>query len=112
MTELGNLQVLEGDMFFSRMQTLTISVNCVGIMGKGLAARAKYLFPDVFVYYNDLCREKRMKLGKPFLYKRDYSLAAQLADEPIEVTESDSGKWFLLFFTKDHWQSTSPRIFY
>ncbi len=29
-------------MFFSRVQTLSISVNVVGIMGKGLASRAKY----------------------------------------------------------------------
>jgi len=110
MTELENLQVLEGDMFFSRMQTLTISVNCVGIMGKGLAARAKYLFPDVFVYYNDLCRKKRMKLGKPFLYRRDYSLVAQLADEPMEATDADSGKWFLLFPTKDHWRDRADLL--
>lgn len=99
------LQVLEGDMFFSKMQTLTISVNCVGIMGKGLAARAKYLFPDVFVYYNDLCRKKRMKLGKPFLYKPDYSLPDQLADEPTTLSDADATSWFLLFPTKDHWQN-------
>jgi len=37
-----NLSLVEGDMFFSRMQTLTISVNTVGVMGKGLASRTKY----------------------------------------------------------------------
>ncbi len=36
------LSLVVGDMFFSRMQTLTVSVNTVGIMGKGLASRAKY----------------------------------------------------------------------
>jgi len=30
------LSIKEGDMFFSRMHTLTISVNCVGVMGKGI----------------------------------------------------------------------------
>jgi hypothetical protein len=99
-----NLQVLEGDMFFSRMQTLTISVNCVGVMGKGLASRAKYLFPDVYVYYNDLCRKKRMELGKPALYRRDTPLAAQLADEPTALMDAAVGTWFLLFPTKDHWR--------
>ena len=99
-----HLQVLQGDMFFSRMQTLTISVNCVGVMGKGLASRAKYLFPDVYVYYNDLCRKKRMELGKPSLYRRDLSLDVQLADEPTRITDREVGTWFLLFPTKDHWR--------
>jgi len=63
----SNISIFEGDMFFSNMQTLTISVNCVGIMGKGLASRAKYQFPDVYVYYQDLCRSRRLKLGLPCL---------------------------------------------
>ena len=66
-----NLSLVEGDMFFSRMQTLTISVNTVGVMGKGLASRAKHQFPDVYVAYQDLCRNKVLKMGKPYLYKRE-----------------------------------------
>jgi hypothetical protein len=73
-------------------------------MGKGLASRAKYLFPDVYVYYNDLCRKKRMELGKPALYRRDKPLAAQLADEPTTLMDTAVGTWFLLFPTKDHWR--------
>ncbi len=46
-----NISLIEGDMFFSERQTLTVSVNLQGIMGKGLASRAKYQFPDVYVYY-------------------------------------------------------------
>ena len=52
-------------MFFSKMQTLTISVNIVGVMGKGIASRARYQFPDVFVYYQDLCKRKELKMGTP-----------------------------------------------
>jgi len=32
----GNLSVIEGDMFFSRLHTLTVSVNCVASWAKGL----------------------------------------------------------------------------
>src|SRR5213594_1819517 len=78
----SNLSLVEGDMFFSRMQTLTVSVNCVGVMGKGLASRAKYQFPDVYVKYQDLCRNHTLQLGKPYLYKREGSFDYQLADEP------------------------------
>ncbi len=98
------LSVREGDMFFSGAQTLTISVNCVGKMGKGLASRAKYLFPDVYVYYDDLCRRRALKLGKPYLYRRDISLDLQLADEPTRLPDANAGTWFLLFPTKNHWR--------
>lgn len=102
-----NLCLLRGDMFFSRMQTLTISVNTVGIMGKGLASRAKYQFPDVYVKYQDLCRKKILKMGKPYLYKREISLDYVLADEPESLSDLNLQTWFLLFPTKNHWRENA-----
>jgi hypothetical protein len=99
-----HLSVVEGDMFFSRMQTLTVSVNCVGIMGKGLASRAKYQFPDIYVFYQDLCRKRSLKMGKPYIYKRESSFDYQLADEPSTLSNANSETWFLLFPTKHHWR--------
>jgi len=59
----STLSLVLGDMFFSRMQTLTVSVNTMGIMGKGLASRAKYQFPDVYVRYQDVCRKHDLRMG-------------------------------------------------
>lgn len=101
------LSWVDGDMFFSRRQTLTISVNLVGVMGKGLASRAKYRFPDVYVVYQDLCRRKQIGVGKPYLYKREASLEESLADETIPVNQNNEAKWFLLFPTKRHWKDRS-----
>ena len=98
------LSLVEGDMFFSRMQTLTISVNTVGVMGKGLASRAKYQFPDVYVTYQDLCKDKVLRMGKPYLYKRESSLDYILADEPGKLLGINTKTWFLLFPTKGHWK--------
>jgi len=98
------LSVVEGDMFFSRMHTLTISVNCVGVMGKGLASRAKYQFPDVYVSYQDVCRKDTLKMGKPYLHKRESSTDYQLVDDPSTVSNANSETWFLLFATKRHWR--------
>jgi len=100
-----NLSLVEGDMFFSRMQTLTISVNTVGVMGKGLASRAKYQFPRVYVTYQDLCRSKVLKMGKPYLYKQESSLDHILADEPERLLNANLATWFLLFPTKHHWMA-------
>ena len=102
-----NLSVFKGDMFSSRLHTLTVSVNIVGIMGKGLASRAKYQFPDVYVYYQDLCRNKRLLMGKPFLYKRETSLDYILADEPTTLKNINGVTWFLLFPTKKHWRENA-----
>ncbi len=102
----SSLTWMDGDMFFSQMQTLTISVNIVGVMGKGLASRAKYQFPDVYVVYQDVCRRKILVMGKPYLYKREVSLDQALAEEPFLTSENDS-KWFLLFPTKRHWKEHS-----
>ena len=99
-----HLSLVKGDMFFSRMHTLTISVNCVGVMGRGVASRAKYLFPSAYVYYQDLCRRRQLKLGKPNLYKRENSVDVQLADEPLSLGHANSETWYLLFPTKNHWR--------
>jgi O-acetyl-ADP-ribose deacetylase (regulator of RNase III) len=102
-----SLFLAEGDMFFSNMQTLTVSVNTVGIMGKGLASRAKYQFPDVYVVYQDACRKKWLKMGKPYLYKREASFDDELIDEPGTVKTPNGVKWFLFFATKRHWRDNS-----
>ena len=102
-----NISLIDGDMFFSNLQTLTISVNLQGIMGKGLASRAKYQFPDVYVAYQDACRSKRVTEIKPYLYKREGSLDEELADFGADLTTPNAVKWFLLFATKRKWRENS-----
>ena len=103
------ISLVKGDMFFSRMQTLTISVNCVGIMGKGLASTAKYRFPDVYVAYQDFCKRKAIKMGLPYVYQRESSVFNELADEVSGDENSASQTWFLLFPTKNHWRNDADR---
>ena len=100
----NNLSLVEGDMFFSRRQTLTISVNTIGVMGKGLASRTKYQFPRVYVTYQDLCRNKTLKMGKPYLYKGKISLDYLLVDEPEKLLNANLETCFLLFPTKTDWR--------
>jgi O-acetyl-ADP-ribose deacetylase (regulator of RNase III) len=103
----SNIYLVDGDMFFSDMQTLTVSVNLQSIMGKGLASRAKYQFPDVYVFYQDACRSKRITATKPCLYKREASLDDELADLTTPLSTPNAVKWFLLFATKRHWRENS-----
>ncbi len=101
------LTLVKGDMFFSKMQTFTVSVNTVGVMGKGLASRAKYQFPDVYVYYQDLCKQGGLKMGTPFLYKRDDNFAQVLTEDNTKLLTENGSRWFLLFPTKTHWKNRS-----
>ena len=102
-----NLSLVKGDIFFTELQTLTIPVNLQGVMGKGLASRAKYQFPDVYVAYQDACRAKQITETKPYLYKREASLDEELADYRSQLDTPNAVKWFLLFATKRRWQENS-----
>jgi len=106
-SRLGNISLIAGDMFFSQMQTLTISVNLQGVMGKGLASRAKYQFPDLYVFYQDACKDKKITATQPLLYKREASLDEELADLTAPLNTPNSVKWFLLFATKRKWRENS-----
>ncbi|MEW6054248.1 MAG: macro domain-containing protein [Nitrospirota bacterium] len=83
------VNVLVGDLFESKCQTLVNTVNTVGIMGKGIALEFKKRFPDMFEDYVKRCAEGKVKLGEPYLYKK---LTAP---------------WILNFPTKEHWRSVS-----
>ena len=76
-------------MFSTNAQTLVNTVNCVGVMGKGVALKFKERFPDMFEDYARRCERKAVKLGEPYLY------------------EDKSGIKILNFPTKDHWRSAS-----
>lgn len=81
--------VLTGNLFESRAQTLVNTVNCVGVMGKGIALEFKQRFPDMFADYVARCRRGEVRLGRPYLYKRLMP------------------PWILNFPTKEHWRAVA-----
>jgi O-acetyl-ADP-ribose deacetylase (regulator of RNase III) len=99
------LLIRNGNMFLSKMQTLTISVNCVGVMGKGLASMTRDLFPDVYGVYRGLCKNGTLQLGQPYLYKRNESY--ELLDSVDAASPMNHHTWFLLFPTKYHWKDNA-----
>lgn len=101
-----NLSLIDGNLFFSRLQTLTIPVNLQGVMGSGLALYTKQKFPDVYAAYQNVCRSKRITATKPYLYKREGSLDEELADFGADLITPNAVKWFLIFATKRKWRET------
>lgn len=83
------VKLVTGDIFESKEQTLVNTVNCVGVMGKGISLEFKKRFPEMYKDYARRCKAKEVRLGQPYLYK---SLILP---------------WILNFPTKDHWRSVS-----
>lgn len=57
------------NIFTSNCDYLVNPVNCVGVMGKGLALQFKEKFPYMFIDYKDKCIRKEVKPGVPYIYK-------------------------------------------
>lgn len=55
-----------GNLFDSETQTLVNAVNCVGVMGKGIAAAFKKRYPAMFKDYAARCKRGEVQLGKPY----------------------------------------------
>jgi O-acetyl-ADP-ribose deacetylase (regulator of RNase III)/uncharacterized protein YwgA len=69
MTQRSNtVDVVVGDLFEASAQTLVNTVNCVGVMGKGVALQFKKRFPAMYEDYVQRCERDEVKLGQPYLY--------------------------------------------
>jgi O-acetyl-ADP-ribose deacetylase (regulator of RNase III) len=80
--------LINGDIFSSNAQTIVNTVNCVGVMGKGIALEYKKRYPDMFLKYKEICNKKQLDIGKLWLYK-------------------GPDKWVLNFPTKKDWRNPS-----
>jgi len=50
------ITVVKGDLFKSKAQTWVNTVNCVGVMGKGVALGFKKRFPEMYEDYVRRCK--------------------------------------------------------
>ena len=82
-------KVLTGDLFESRASAWVNTVNCVGVMGKGVALEFRRRFPDMFEDYRARCARRQVLLGEPYVYR------------------GTSARTIINFPTKGHWRSPS-----
>ena len=86
----NNVRIINGNIFNTKAQTIVNTINCVGVMGKGIALVFKLRYPSMFEVYQEYCKQKLIAVGKLWLYKGD-------ALDP----------WVLNFPTKTHWKLPS-----
>ena len=92
---MSNLLIKEGNIFTSECQTLVNTVNCIGVMGSGIALEFRLRRPAMFVQYARHCKAKRLDIGKLWIYK----------PPPREQDK----RWTLNFPTKRHWKYPSRK---
>lgn len=82
------LKYYEGTVFNTNADVLVNTVNCFGVMGAGIALEFKLRYPDMFLKYEEMCKNNEYKVGRPRLY-------------------NSKEKQILNFPTKNHWRAPS-----
>jgi O-acetyl-ADP-ribose deacetylase (regulator of RNase III) len=75
-----------------KVDALVNTVNCVGIMGKGIALQFKQRWPENFKAYASACKKGEVKIGKMFTYM---------------LNGNDKPNFIINFPTKIHWRNKS-----
>ena len=81
-----------GDLFKEDVEALVNSVNCVGIMGRGIALQFKKAFPENFKAYAEACKRTEVQPGRMFVF---------------ETGELANPHYIINFPTKRHWRGKS-----
>lgn len=87
---MNNPTFIKGNIFNTKAQTIVNTVNCVGVMGKGIALVYKLRYPQMFELYQQHCKTKLISIGKLWIYKG-----------------TSQAPWVLNFPTKMHWKYPS-----
>lgn len=82
----------QGDLLASDAEAIVNTVNCVGVMGRGIALQFKKQFPDNYAYYETACKNNEVIPGKMLVYERHGLIYP---------------RYIINFPTKRHWRGAS-----
>ena len=86
------IEFTTGDIHEADTECLVNTVNCVGIMGLGIALEFKKRYPDNFKFYAEACKREEVQPGQMFVYDA----------EPPPLF---GPRYIINFPTKRHWRS-------
>jgi O-acetyl-ADP-ribose deacetylase (regulator of RNase III) len=81
-----------GDILTAEADALVNTVNCVGVMGRGVALQFKKAYPDNFKAYAKACAREDVQPGRMFVY---------------ETGQLTGPRFIINFPTKRHWKGAS-----
>ncbi len=85
------IEYTQGDILQADAEALVNTVNCVGVMGRGIALHFKHAYPANFKAYAAACKRGDVQPGRMFVYD----------------TEQMVPRWIINFPTKRHWRGKS-----
>jgi O-acetyl-ADP-ribose deacetylase (regulator of RNase III) len=86
------IRFTKGDILKDDAEALVNTVNCVGIMGRGVALQFKTTFPANFRAYEAACRREEVQPGRMFVF---------------ETGALTPPRYIINFPTKRHWRAKS-----
>lgn len=86
------IRITHGDILRADAEAIINTVNCVGVMGRGIALQFKKAWPTNFNAYALACKNKDVQPGKMFIFE-----TGQLANP----------RYIINFPTKRHWHAAS-----
>lgn len=86
------IQYMEGNLLRANAEALVNTVNCVGVMGKGIALQFKKAYPENYQYYRRACQSKKVKPGSMFIFN---------------TNRLTPPRYLINFPTKRHWRNKS-----
>lgn len=86
------IEYASGDILKCEADALVNTVNCVGVMGRGIALQFKHAYPENFKAYATACRRGEVQPGRMFVFE-----TGQLA----------APRYIINFPTKRHWRGKS-----
>ena len=89
------IEYKNGDMFEEPTEAIVNTVNCVGVMGKGVALEFKRRWPENFKAYKKLCDENKISPGRMFVFENNDFLG------------DGKHRYLINFPTKQHWRAKS-----
>jgi O-acetyl-ADP-ribose deacetylase (regulator of RNase III) len=90
---------VKGSIFDAKAEALVNPVNCVGVMGKGLALEFRNRFPENYSYYKATCQMKHMKIGQLLI-----------CDNLEYGNTNPIHRYIINFPTKVHWRENSDLL--
>lgn len=86
------IKLNSGDILLANTDAIVNTVNCAGVMGKGIALQFKMKYPDNYKYYKKICDQGRMMIGHVLVF---------------ECSQTNHPKYIINFPTKRHWKGKS-----
>ncbi|GHU10658.1 Appr-1-p processing protein [Betaproteobacteria bacterium] len=86
------IEFTSGDILKSEADALVNTVNCVGVMGRGIALQFKNMYPENFKAYEAACNREAVQPGHMFVF---------------ETGQLTPPRFIINFPTKRHWRGKS-----